>query len=385
MTNNWSEIITEIKSLYKKDFVPLHEPTFNEKEVDYVTDCIRTGWVSSVGKYVDRFEKDLAEFVGVRRAVAVVNGTAALHIALKIAGVKSGDEVIIPSLTFIATANAVSYLQAIPHFVDVSEKTLGMDAVKLEEYLNEISILQGNKLVNKKTGNNISAIVPMHTFGHPVDLDNLLSVCEKYNLSLVEDAAESLGSIYKGRHAGSYGIVSALSFNGNKIITTGGGGAILTNDEELADYAKHLTTTAKIPHQYEYEHSEVGYNYRLPNINAALGCAQLEKVDDFIIRKRALTNKYLEMFKDVDGVTVFTENKESFSNYWLQTLIIDPTIYNKNELLTFLNESGVMSRPIWKPLHELEPYIKCPKSDLSTTMLLKEKIINIPSTPIYFQ
>lgn len=382
MINNWSKIITEIKSLNKKDFVPLHEPTFNEKEVDYVTDCIRTGWVSSVGKYVDRFEKDLADYVGVRRAVAVVNGTAALQIALKIAGVKSGDEVIMPSLTFIATANAVSYLQAIPHFVDVSERTLGMDAAKLDDYLSKIGIFQGNKLVNRDTGNVIRAVVPMHTFGHPVDLDNLLVVCNKYNLLLIEDAAESLGSKYKGKHTGSYGLVSAVSFNGNKIITTGGGGAILTNSDDLADYAKHITTTAKISHQYEYEHDEIGYNYRLPNINAALGCAQLEKVDDFIIQKRALTKKYLEIFKDIDGVKVFTENKDSFSNYWLQTLIIDPTIHNRNELLTFLNESGVMSRPIWKPLHELEPYKNCPKSDLSTTMFLKERLINIPSTPI---
>lgn len=384
MKNNWLDIITEIKSLYKKDFVPLHEPTFNDKELEYVTDCIRTGWVSSVGKYVDRFEKDLADYVGVKRAVAVVNGTAALQIALKIAGVKSGDEVIMPSLTFIATANAVSYLQAIPHFVDVSVKTLGMDAAKLDDYLSKIGMFQGNKLVNRDTGNVIRAVVPMHTFGQPVDLDNLIVVCNKYNLLLIEDAAESLGSKYKEKHTGSYGVVNAISFNGNKILTTGGGGAILTNSDDLADYAKHITTTAKIAHEYEYEHDEVGYNYRLPNINAALGCAQLGKIDSFINQKRALTDKYLELFKDTDGVKVFTENKEMFSNYWLQTLIIDPTIYNRNKLLTFLNESGVMSRPIWKPIHELKPYINCPKGDLSTTMLLKETIINIPSTPINF-
>lgn len=382
MTNSWANIVKEIKSLHKKDFVPLHEPTFNEKEVDYVTDCIRTGWVSSVGKYVDRFEKELAAYIGVSRAVAVVNGTAALQIALILAGVKEGDEVLIPSLSFIATANAVTYLQAVPHFVDVSAKTLGIDPIKLEKYLDEIAVLQGNSLVNKQTGNVIRAVVPMHTFGHLVDIDELLSVCEKYHLTLVEDAAESLGSTYKGKHAGSFGLVNAVSFNGNKIITTGGGGAILTNNEELADYAKHITTTAKIPHPYEYEHDEIGYNYRMPNINAALGCAQLEKMDTFIKKKRELTNRYVQLFEDIKGVTVFAENEQTNSNYWLQTLIIDPTIHDRNELLSYLNEFGVMSRPIWAPLHDLKPYKNCPKSDLSTTMFLKERIINIPSTPI---
>lgn len=382
MMNDWTDIVKKIKSLHQKDFVPIHEPTFNEREVDYVTDCIRTGWVSSVGKYVDRFEKELADYTGVRRAVAVVNGTAALQIALKIAGVKEGDEVLIPSLTFIATANAVTYLQAVPHFVDVSEKTLGLDPVKLEKYLNEIAERKGNLLVNKQTGNVIRAVVPMHTFGHLVDIEELLAVCEQYHLILVEDAAESLGSTYKGKHAGSFGLVSAVSFNGNKIITTGGGGAILTNNEELADYAKHITTTAKVPHHYEYEHDEIGYNYRMPNINAALGCAQLEKMDTFLVQKRALTDNYVELFKDVKGITVFTENEQTNSNYWLQTLMIDPTIHNRRELLTYLNETGIMSRPIWTPLHELQPYKNCPKSDLTTTMYLKERIINIPSTPI---
>lgn len=382
MMNDWAEIVKKIKSLHQKDFVPLHEPTFNEREVDYVTDCIRTGWVSSVGKYVDRFEKDLADYTGVRRAVAVVNGTAALQIALKIAGVKEGDEVLIPSLTFIATANAVTYLHAVPHFVDVSENTLGLDPVKLEKYLNEIAVLQGNKLINKHTGNVIHAVVPMHTFGHLIDIEELLAVCEKYYLVLVEDAAESLGSTYKGKHAGSFGLVSAVSFNGNKIITTGGGGAILTNNEELADYAKHITTTAKVPHPYEYDHDEIGYNYRMPNINAALGCAQLEKINDFLEQKRALTDNYVELFKDVKGITVFTENEKTNSNYWLQTLVIDPTVHNRSELLTYLNETGIMSRPIWTPLHELKPYKNCPKSDLTTTMYLKERIFNIPSTPI---
>jgi perosamine synthetase len=382
MTVNWSEIANGIKVIHKKEFVPLHEPTFNEKEVDYVTDCIRTGWVSSVGKYVDRFEAELATYTGVKRAVAVVNGTAALHIALKIAGVKAGDEVLIPSLSFVATANAVTYLQAIPHFIDVSEKTLGVDPWKLEVYLDEVGEVHGNKFINKKTGKIIKAVVPMHTFGHPVELDKLIDVCEHYHLVLVEDAAESLGSTYKGKHTGSFGLVNAVSFNGNKIITTGGGGAILTNDDKLADYAKHITTVAKIPHAYEYMHDEIGYNYRMPNINAALGCAQLEKMNTFFASKRELTNKYINLFKHVDGIDLFTENDNTISNYWLQTLIIDPVLHNRDEILNNLNSVGVMSRPIWTPLHELAPYKNCPKSDLSITVELKGRIINIPSTPI---
>lgn len=274
MNTQWLAFTSRIKEHYKKDFVPLHEPTFNEKELEYVTDCIKTGWVSSVGAYVTRFEEDLARFTGVKRAVAVMNGTAALHIALKVAGVQANEEVFMPSLTFIATANATSYLGAIPHFVDVSEKTLGLDPQKLVAHILAIGEVKGNQLFNKETGRVIRAVVPMHTFGHPVELEELQLICEKYHLVLVEDAAESLGSYYKGKHTGSFGKVSALSFNGNKIITTGGGGAILTDDEELANYAKHITTTAKVPHRWEYEHDEIGYNYRLPNINAAIGCAQ---------------------------------------------------------------------------------------------------------------
>ncbi|MGB2873623.1 LegC family aminotransferase, partial [Psychrobacillus psychrotolerans] len=292
MNKQWITFANEIKELYKKDFVPLHEPTFDEMEIEFVTDCVSSGWVSSVGKYVDRFEKELAEFTGVKRAVAVVNGTAALHIALKVAGVQSNDEVFVPSLTFVATANAVSYLQAFPHFIDVSEVTLGLDPFMLEEHIKDIGEMQNGHLVNKQTGRIIRAVVPMHTFGHSVDLDPLIELCERYNLLLVEDAAESLGSYYKGKHTGGFGSVSALSFNGNKIMTTGGGGAILTNNDRLADYAKYITTTAKVPHRWIYEHDEIGFNYRMPNINAALGCAQLQKVPRFIEQKRQLAEKY---------------------------------------------------------------------------------------------
>ncbi|KQL36751.1 LegC family aminotransferase [Psychrobacillus sp. FJAT-21963] len=381
MRNEWFSFTSEVKKMYEKDFVALHEPTFTEVEVDYVTDCIKSGWVSSVGKYVERFEKELAEFTGVKRAIAVVNGTAALHIALKVVGVKAEDEVFMPSLTFVATANAVSYLGAVPHFVDVSENTLGIDPVKLEDHILRIGDFKGNHLINKETGRIIRAVVPMHTFGHPVEIDELQVICKKYNLILIEDAAESLGSYYKGKHTGSFGKVSALSFNGNKIITTGGGGAILTNDEDIADYAKHITTTAKIPHRWAYNHDEIGYNYRLPNINAALGCAQLEKMHNFIEHKRKITSYYEKLVKNIAGVQLFKEPEHTKSNYWLQTLILDHT-YNRDEVLDFLNEQGVMSRPIWTPLHLLTPYSNMPTANLSITDDLNSLIINIPSTPL---
>ncbi|OEC02894.1 aminotransferase DegT [Lysinibacillus sphaericus] len=381
MNNQWLEFADNVKRFYGKEFVPLHEPTFNDKEVEYVTDCVKTGWVSSVGAYVNRFEEDLAKFVGVKRAVAVVNGTAALHIALKVAGVKAEDEVLMPSLTFIATANAVSYLGAVPHFIDVSINTLGVDADKLKIYLEQIGKLQNNQLYNRETGRRISALVPMHTFGHAADIEGLLKVCEMYNLTLVEDAAESLGSYYNGKHTGSFGKVSALSFNGNKIMTTGGGGAIVTDDDALADYAKHLTTTAKIPHRWAYEHDEIGFNYRMPNINAALGCAQLEKMTLFIQQKRELTKNYEQWLAGIEGVQLFKEPANTRSNYWLQTILLDEQ-FNRDEVLDFLNEQGVMSRPIWNPMHHLAIYQNCPKSDLSVTDQLNRSVVNIPSTPI---
>lgn len=380
MTKQWIEFAHNIKQLYGKEFVPLHEPTFNNREVEYVTDCIETGWVSSVGAYVTRFEEDLAKFVGVKRAVAVVNGTAALHIALKAVGVKAHDEVLMPALTFIATANAVSYLQAVPHFVDVNEETLGVDPLKLEEYLTQMGEVRDGELFNKQTNCRIKALVPMHTFGHPCMMDELVAICEKYNIVLVEDAAESLGSYYKGKHTGTFGKVSAMSFNGNKIMTTGGGGALLTDDEELADYIKHITTTAKVPHQWEFIHDEIGYNYRMPNINAALGCAQLEKLPTFIEQKRVLTNFYDELVANIAGVRLMKEPIHTTSNYWLQTIVLDET-YKRDEVLQLLNEEGVMSRPIWTPMHELVMYKDCPRMDLTMTEYLKQRLVNIPSTP----
>lgn len=379
---SWTTIIKQIKEIYGPAFIPLHEPTFTNKEVDYVTDCVKSGWVSSVGKYVTKFEEDLANYVGVKRAVAVVNGTAALHIALKMCGVQKNDEVLMPALTFVATANAVSYLQATPHFVDVSYDTLGVDANKLATYLKRQTVMNDGHCYNKETGRVIRAIVPMHTFGHAVDIDALQKVCDAYHIVMVEDAAESLGTSYKGKMTGSFGKASAISFNGNKIITTGGGGAILTDDEALADYAKHLTTTAKLPHAWGYEHDEIAYNYRMPNLNAALGCAQLEKMPTFLTQKKELTKRYQKLFKGMEGVKLFTQPSHSDSNYWLQTLILDPALHELDQVLQELNDNGVMARPIWTPMHELKPYEACPKMDLSVTEDLKKRIINIPSSPV---
>ncbi|MDZ5471962.1 LegC family aminotransferase [Bacillus sp. 31A1R] len=382
MNTEWIEIARKIKNLYpSKGFLPLHEPTFVGNELKYISECLETGWVSSVGKYVDKFESMLAEYIGVKRVVAVVNGTAALHIALKVAGVQPNDEVIIPSLTFVATGNAVSYCGAVPHFVDISQKTLGIDPTKLDQYLREISTQKNKQCINKFSGKIIRAVVPMHTFGHPVDMDHLLEVCSKYNIIVVEDAAESLGSYYKGKHTGTFGKVSAMSFNGNKIITTGGGGAILTNDVHLAEYAKHLTTTAKINHAWKYEHNEVGYNYRMPNINAALGCAQIERINDYLVSKNNLVSLYKDILYKYKGIELFLEPPFAKSNYWLQTLIVDDRVYDIEKVLSILNNQGVMARPIWTPLHELVPFSGSPKSDLSETEKFKMKIINVPSSP----
>jgi perosamine synthetase len=378
-----TEILNTLKSVIgqSEDFVPLHEPTFSGKEWDYVKECLDTGWVSSVGSYVDRFELMLAEYTGVKRAVAVVNGTAALHVCLVLAGVESGDEVLLPTLTFVATPNAISYCGAIPHFVDSEEATLGLDPHKLADYLENVAEVRNDECFNSITGRRIKAVVPMHTYGHPVDLDLLLEVCERYKLVLIEDAAESLGSYYKGKHTGQWGKLSALSFNGNKVITTGGGGAILTNDEELGALAKHLTTTAKVPHKWEFKHDMVGYNYRLPNINAALGCAQLEQLPGFLTQKRVLAQSYRQAFDNVDGLRFFTEPENAQSNYWLNTLLLDESASAKrDELLELTNGSGIMTRPTWRLMHKLPMFKDCPRMDLAVAENLEKRLINIPSS-----
>lgn len=362
--------------------VGLHEPHFGGNEWDYVKECIDSSFVSSVGKFVDRFEDDLAALTGAKHAVAVVNGTAALHVALKLAGVQPGDEVLLPALTFIASANAISYCGAVPHFIDSEERTLGAGTQSLRDYLFDITERTAEGTINRKTGRPIRALVPMHTFGHPVDLDGLMAVAEDYGLVLVEDAAESLGSTYQGRHAGTFGKLSALSFNGNKTVTTGGGGAVLTNDPEIARHAKHITTTAKVPHRWEYRHDEIGYNYRMPNINAALGCAQLEQLPKMIEAKRELHDRYARAFAGVSGVALFTEPQQSRSNYWLQAILLDKADPAQREaVLQATNDAGLMTRPVWTLMPELEPYKNCPSMPLGVAKSLEARIINIPSSP----
>jgi len=362
------DIIARIKSaLPERESYPLHEPFFDGREVEYVTDCVKSGWVSSVGKYVDKFEVDLAAYTGIKRAVAVVNGTAALHICYLLAGVKPGDEVLCPTITFVATANAIKYCGATPHFVDCESESLGVDAEKLREYL------------RKKKSKKIKALVVTHIFGHPARLQELKKICDQFGIVLIEDIAEALGSFYHNQHVGNYGHLAALSFNGNKIATTGGGGAVLVNDEKLGKKAKHITTTAKQPHAYEYFHDELGYNYRMPNINAALGCAQLEKMDEFLSAKRKLFAKYAAAFKDCDEAELLVEPPNCQSNYWLQAIILKNKKY-RDEVLEKTNTAKIFTRPIWQPMHHL-PYLQdCPKMDLSCAEDMFARVINIPSS-----
>ena len=362
--------------------IPLHVPVFGKNAAGYVNECITTGWVSSAGKYVDRFEEDLAKFTGAKRAVAVSNGTSALHIALKLCGVQPGDEVLLPSLTFVATANAVSYCHATPHFVDVESDTLGIDANSIRDYLNEIAEVKDGKCVNRKTGQTIRCLIGMHAFGHPFDLEKVLKLCEDFSLDLVEDAAESIGSFYKDRHTGLFGRVGILSFNGNKTITTGGGGAIVTDDESLADLAKHLTTTGKQPHAYRYFHDMVAYNYRMPNLNAALGCSQLEDLPAILESKRKIATGYLSTFAGNPNFEILAEPENSRSNYWLNALVLsNANAKHHDEIIQQLNQSGIIVRPIWEPLHTLPMYREAPRMNLDVTMNLAQRIINLPSTP----
>ena len=361
--------------------VALHEPRFAGNEWVYLKECLDSTYVSSVGKFVDRLEADLAAYTGAKHAVAVVNGTAALHMALLLAGVRPGDEVLIPALTFVATANAVAYCGATPHFADSEESTLGLDPRALREYLQAITEIRQQQCVNRATGRVIRAVVPMHTFGHPVDMEGVLAIARDFHLTLVEDAAESLGSTINGRHTGTFGLIGTLSFNGNKTITTGGGGAILINDSELAKRAKHLTTTAKVPHRWEYRHDDIGYNYRLPNINAALGCAQLEQLPDFLAAKRRIFGLYKTAFADLDEVRLVAEPEGCRSNYWLQTVILDETNAGQRDtILAVTNDAGLMTRPAWTLMHRLAPFRACPKMELPVSESLEQRLINLPSS-----
>lgn len=374
-------IVQAIRSVVGDGPLALHEPRFNGNEWGYLKECLDSTYVSSVGKFVDRFEEELASFTGAKRAVAVVNGTAALHVALRLAGVQAGDEVLLPALTFIATANAVSYCRATPHFVDSEDRSLGMDAVALRKHLTSIAEIRNNQCINRGTGRTIRAMVPMHTFGHPVDIDALLAVAHDFHLQLVEDAAESLGSTVGTQHTGTFGLMGTLSFNGNKTITTGGGGAILTNDIELGQRAKHITTTAKLPHRWNFVHDEVGYNYRLPNLNAALGCAQLEQLPGFLRAKRRLFEQYQAAFANVPGVRLLAEPVGCSSNYWLQTLLLDDAAADlRDAVLTATNDIGLMTRPVWALMTSLPMYAKAPKAPLPVAESLALRAINIPSS-----
>jgi perosamine synthetase len=365
-----------------KSTIALHEPEFAGREWEYVKQCIDTGWVSSVGSFVDRFERDLAEITGAAHAVATANGTAALHTCMLLAGVQSGDEVLMPSLTFIATANALSYAQGVPHFVDSEEQSLGVDAEALEAHLRAVAERRDGACFNRRSGARIRALVVMHVFGHPCDLEALDALCGRWHLVLVEDAAESLGASYKGRHTGNVGRVAALSFNGNKVVTTGSGGAVLTNDAALARRAKHLTTTARVPHRWSFIHDEVGYNYRLPNLNAALGCAQLERLGSFVEHKRELARRYEAALAGLPGLSFLREPPRTRSNYWLNALVLSPAqAGRRDELLAALNDAGYMSRPLWTLMHRLPMYAACPRAPLPVAESLEARVINVPSSP----
>lgn len=365
--------------------IALHEPNIGQRENELVSKCLASGWVSSVGEYISEFEQGLAKFTNSKHAIAVVNGTAALHLALHSVGVKPGDEVLVPTLSFVATANAVSHCGAIPHFVDSDPETLGLDPLALREHLRANTSLRDGALHNTSTGRRISAVVPMHTFGHPMQIEALIDVAKEFNLVVVEDAAESIGSYVGSTHTGTFGRCSSLSFNGNKTITTGGGGAILTNDAELAQRIRHLATTAKIPHDYEYIHDVVAFNYRMPNINAALGCAQLSRLDDFLSAKRILAKKYAEGFSSAKSMQFVAEPHGTTSNYWLNTIRLNkPDLSLRDELLVAARASGYMCRPAWNLLHTLPMHESSPRAKLPVAQNLWQSLINIPSSARHY-
>jgi len=383
-----TQLIAFIRSLYNvtndNDVVPLHAPLFAGNEKTYLCDCIDSTYVSSVGPYVDKFEHMVAEYTGARYAIATASGTAALHICLKLAGVVPEDEVITQPLTFIATCNAISYCGAHPVFIDVDRDTLGMSPASLREFLRtqtRQSSQTPTERINTTTGRRIAAVLPMHTFGFPCRIDEITQICHEFNLVLVEDAAESLGSTYSGQHTGTFGTLAAFSFNGNKTITSGGGGMIITNDAALAKHAKHLTTTAKLPHAYEFDHDEIAYNYRMPNINAALGCAQLENLDSLLSSKRSIALAYADFFSMHLGPHLMRELPQSHANFWLNAVILPDTV-TRDSMLTDLNAAGVMARPIWRLMNQLPMYRECQTADLCNATWLEQRVLNLPSSAI---
>lgn len=376
---NIEKIISFVRDHYKSDeFIPLHEPRFRANERKYVLDTIDSTFVSSVGAYVDRFEEMMQAFTVAEKAVAVVNGSASLQVALRLAGVKAGEEVITQALTFVATANAIAYNHAAPIFIDVDLDTMGLSPKAVSDFLEQYGELREDGCYNKSTGKRIAACMPMHAFGFPVHLDELLAVCNKWNIPLVEDAAESLGSYYKGKHTGTIGLVSGFSFNGNKTITCGGGGALITNDVELGKHAKHLTTTAKRPHPYEFYHDELGYNFRMPNLNAALACAQMEVLENFLADKRLMAGEYAALFNDL-GIKFRQETPETKANYWLMCVELNDKA-DRESFLKHTNENGVMTRPIWNLMYRLPMYEHCQRDAQRNAEFLEERIVNIPSS-----
>lgn len=376
----YSQITDFVHQLFgTEETVPLHAPLFIGNEKKYLDECIDTTFVSSVGKFVDRFEEEIAAYTGAKKAVVCVSGTNALHMAMMLVGVQRDDEVLTQALTFIATCNAISYIGAHPVFIDVDMETLGLSPKAVQTWLEKNAELKNNICYNKKTGRRVKACVPMHTFGHPVKIDELVQICNEWHIELVEDAAESIGSLYKGQHTGTFGKVGAISFNGNKTITTGGGGMLLFQDEELGKLAKHLTTQAKVPHRWAFVHDHIGYNYRMPNINAALGCAQLENLDRYIENKRETAQIYTDFFKNIPDITFFTEPEDCRSNYWLNVIILKDKIAQQ-EFLEYTNNHGVMTRPVWELMNRLDMFKHCESDGLKNTEWLADRIVNIPSS-----
>lgn len=376
----YSQVTDFVHQLFgTEETVPLHAPLFIGNEKKYLNECIDTTFVSSVGKFVDRFEEEVAAYTGAKRAVVCVSGTNALHMAMMLVGVEREDEVLTQALTFIATCNAISYIGAHPVFIDVDMETLGLSPNAVKAWLEKNAELKNGICYNKRTGRRVKACVPMHTFGHPVKIDELVQICDEWHIELVEDAAESIGSLYKGKHTGTFGKVGAISFNGNKTITTGGGGMLLFQDEELGKLAKHLTTQAKVPHRWAFVHDQIGYNYRMPNINAALGCAQLENLERYVENKRETAKIYADFFKNVPDITFFTEPENCRSNYWLNVVMLKDKAAQQ-EFLEYTNDHGIMTRPVWELMNRLEMFKHCENDGLKNTEWLADRIVNIPSS-----
>lgn len=376
----YKKILDEIRRIHnkKEGFIPLHAPVFIGNEKQYLEECIASTFVSSVGKFVDDFEKAIAKYTNVPYAVACVNGTAALHLALKLVGVRNNEEVITQALSFVATANAISYCGAQPVFLDIDKDNPSLSAEALKNWLNQNVKVVKNIAINQKTGKKIAACVPMHTYGHPCKIDEIVEICNEYNIPVVEDAAESLGSFYKEKHTGTFGKIGILSFNGNKIITSGGGGMLLFNDIELAKKAKHLSTQAKVPHKWEFAHDYIGYNYRMPNINAGLGLAQLECIDDYLESKRKTAKAYESFFLS-QNIHFIGEPKNAKSNYWLNCILFENK-RNRNDFLTLSNDNHIMTRPAWELIHKLPMYKNCQRDDLKNSSWIEERLVNIPSS-----